>query len=172
MLNLDLETAKFIKNADNTYTIHQPIGDGGMLSLPRVAVEIKAEALVDETVGDYWQYIEYDKPQKKHYKSTILLSKIKSFGASLVRRAKDYEDCIAQASTGHTPEVYDLKKCTMCGKEFDLWDEQENFCFDHHIGYGSKYDGDKVRLNLCCDCFDKVIDTIIPMCKESPIVEE
>lgn len=63
-----------------------------------------------------------------------------------------------------------MKKCTMCGKEFDMWDEQENFCFEHNVGYGSKYDMEKVNVNLCCDCFDKVMDMIIPMCKESPII--
>jgi hypothetical protein len=60
----------------------------------------------------------------------------------------------------------------MCGKEFDIWDKQENFCFCHRVGYGSRHDGDDIRLNLCCDCFDKVLDVIIPMCQESPIGEE
>ena len=32
------------------------------------------------------------------------------------------------------------KICSMCGKKFDMWDEQEDFCFVRHIGYGSKYD--------------------------------
>lgn len=54
-----------------------------------------------------------------------------------------------------------MKKCNMCGKEFDMWDEQENFCFTHYVGYGSKYDFNKVDLKLCCDCFDKVMDFII-----------
>jgi len=57
----------------------------------------------------------------------------------------------------------------MCGKKFDMWDEQENFCFEHRVGYGSKNDGDVVRLKLCCGCFDRIIDIISPMSKEKII---
>lgn len=65
-----------------------------------------------------------------------------------------------------------VKKCNMCGKEFDFYDEQENFCFEHQIGYGSIHDGEKLSLNLCCECFDKVVDTITLRCKTSPLGEE
>lgn len=57
----------------------------------------------------------------------------------------------------------------MCGKELDMWDLQEDFSFNHHVGYGSKYDCDVIHLALCCDCFDKVMDYIVPQCKISPI---
>lgn len=53
-----------------------------------------------------------------------------------------------------------MKRCTMCGKEFDIWDEQENFCFQHRVGYGSAHDGDVISLKLCCSCFDRVIYVI------------
>ena len=66
---------------------------------------------------------------------------------------------------------YRLKVCNMCGKTFDFWDNQESFCFDHYIGYGSTHDFERIRLNLCCNCFDKVIDWIIPQCKHDPISE-
>lgn len=59
--------------------------------------------------------------------------------------------------------------CTMCGKVFDNWDYQENFCFEHLIGYGSKYDCERLKLNLCIDCFDTVLDFILPQCKTNPI---
>lgn len=62
-------------------------------------------------------------------------------------------------------------KCTMCGKEFDFWDKQENFCFEHQVGYGSAHDGEKISLKLCCECFDKVIDIIAPMCLTDPFEE-
>lgn len=65
----------------------------------------------------------------------------------------------------------DKKKCTMCGKEFDLWDEQQDFCFERKIQYGSIHDSEQLSINLCCDCFDKVIDIVSPMCKESPLKE-
>jgi hypothetical protein len=59
----------------------------------------------------------------------------------------------------------------MCGKTFNFWDNQESFCFDHYIGYGSTHDFERIRLNLCCHCFDKVIDWIIPQCKHDPMSE-
>ena len=63
--------------------------------------------------------------------------------------------------------------CNMCGKELDVWDLQENQDYSLHtkIGYGSKHDGDNVNLDLCCDCFDKILDKIIPLCKHNPITE-
>lgn len=58
--------------------------------------------------------------------------------------------------------------CTMCGKEFDMWDEQEGFGFNYHVGYGSKFDCSHVMVDLCCDCFDELMDTyILPKCKVS-----
>ena len=57
----------------------------------------------------------------------------------------------------------------MCGEEFDCWDEQENFCFQHIIGYGSIHDGERIVINLCCNCFDKVIDIVVPICKTNPL---
>lgn len=56
--------------------------------------------------------------------------------------------------------------CNMCGKELDIWDVQEAFSIERRLGYGTKYDGDKLRLDLCCDCMEKIIDE----CKISPIV--
>lgn len=64
------------------------------------------------------------------------------------------------------------KICSMCGKMFDLWDEQEDFCFVRHIGYGSKYDMKGLYLNLCCDCFDKIVDWFLPLCVNDPLVDE
>ena len=64
------------------------------------------------------------------------------------------------------------KICSMCGKKFDMWDEQEDFCFVRHIGYGSKYDMMGLYLNLCCDCFDKIADWFLPLCVNDPLVDE
>ena len=58
--------------------------------------------------------------------------------------------------------------CNKCGKEFDIYDEQENFSIhSYQIGYGSKYDGSGLQLDLCCECMDELIDS----CKISPIEE-
>ena len=61
-----------------------------------------------------------------------------------------------------------LKKCNMCGKSFDMWDDYANFGMSYEIGYGSKHDGESLDLDLCCDCFDRVMDIITPMCKLPP----
>lgn len=58
--------------------------------------------------------------------------------------------------------------CNMCGKQFDIWDTQEDFSINRRLGYGTKYDGDELQLDLCCDCMEKIIDE----CKISPIIGE
>lgn len=61
--------------------------------------------------------------------------------------------------------------CSMCGKELDELDLQEDFYFKHYIGYGSKYDLNIFEARLCCDCFDKILDTVLPMFKSNPLNE-
>ena len=61
--------------------------------------------------------------------------------------------------------------CNMCGKTFEFWDHEENVCLDRFIGYGSKHDFHRIQLNLCCHCFDKVIDWILPQCMHDPMSE-
>lgn len=48
------------------------------------------------------------------------------------------------------------KICNLCGKEFDIWDEQEDFGFSYDVGYGSDYDGEHLEAHFCCACFDKI----------------
>ena len=55
--------------------------------------------------------------------------------------------------------------CNICGKEFDLWDRQEGFGFDYLVGYGSKYDGEHLQADFCCDCFDSLMNELAPRCK-------
>lgn len=55
--------------------------------------------------------------------------------------------------------------CNKCGKKLDLFDRQQRFSIHTKIQYGSVYDGSDVSLNLCCDCFDALINS----CKVSPI---
>ena len=58
--------------------------------------------------------------------------------------------------------------CNMCGKEFDTWDMQEGFYIhSSYIGYGSKYDGGSLDIDLCCNCMDKIIDA----CKIFPVTD-
>lgn len=79
MLNIDLEKATFIKNKDNTYRVYQPIGSG-ILKLPKVIIEIKAEALEDET-GNIFQWI--DGEEKRPFLSRFIRKIVPPF---LVRR--------------------------------------------------------------------------------------
>ena len=58
--------------------------------------------------------------------------------------------------------------CNKCGKKFDIWDVQENFSINTLLGYGTKYDGDKLELHLCCNCIEKLVDE----CVVSPIKED
>lgn len=51
-------------------------------------------------------------------------------------------------------------KCTMCGKQFSIFDVQDGWLFDDHRGYGSKYDEIHIKFNLCADCLDKIIDYV------------
>lgn len=51
--------------------------------------------------------------------------------------------------------------CNKCGKKFDMWDIQEDFSIRRTIGYGSRYDGDKLNINLCCDCMDGLIEECV-----------
>lgn len=63
--------------------------------------------------------------------------------------------------------MQDGKVCNRCGKELDFWDIQEDFTIHKHVGYGSIYDGEVVKLQFCGDCFDE----IVAECKVSPIEE-
>ena len=58
-----------------------------------------------------------------------------------------------------------VTKCNMCGKVFDNYDEFMGFSIHRILGYGSKYDGDTLELDLCCECVDKLIE----MCTVSPL---
>ena len=57
--------------------------------------------------------------------------------------------------------------CSKCGKAFDFFDAQEDFSIRRKLGYGTKYDGDRLDVQLCCDCMEKLIDE----CAVSPITE-
>lgn len=55
------------------------------------------------------------------------------------------------------------KRCTICGKKFDIHDKYADLHFKKEIGYGSVHDGEVFELNLCCKCFDNIaelLDTI------------
>lgn len=60
------------------------------------------------------------------------------------------------------------KICNMCGREMDTFDLEEDFGIHTRLGYGTKYDGCWLELDLCCHCMELLIEE----CEISPIVEE
>ena len=65
-----------------------------------------------------------------------------------------------------------IKHCTMCGKELNEYELDPTLTFDLFPGYGSRYDMDHIHMELCWDCFDKIIDWIRPQCEKDPVIEE
>lgn len=55
--------------------------------------------------------------------------------------------------------------CNLCGKEMDIWDKKEEFSIHRRCGYGTKYDGETIELDICCDCMERLIDS----CKVPPV---
>lgn len=55
--------------------------------------------------------------------------------------------------------------CNVCGKEFDVWDKQASFSIHKRCGYGTKYDGETITLDICCECMERLVDS----CMISPI---
>lgn len=58
--------------------------------------------------------------------------------------------------------------CNICGKEFDEYDENNAFYIWSHPQYGSKFDGELVTVDMCVDCFDKLVES----CAVNPIADE
>lgn len=58
--------------------------------------------------------------------------------------------------------------CNRCGKEFDTWDKQEDFSIHKRCGYGTKYDGMSIELDLCCEC----MEWLIKECAVFPVSEQ
>lgn len=57
-------------------------------------------------------------------------------------------------------------KCNMCGKAMDEYDLNNGSTIYQRLCYGSKYDGENIAIDLCCNCIDALIDS----CSISPIV--
>lgn len=57
--------------------------------------------------------------------------------------------------------------CSKCGEELDFWDQQEDFSIHRHLGYGTKFDGSDLDIELCCVCMEELIET----CAICPVTE-
>ena len=92
-----------------------------------------------------------------------LYQKIKNF-ALLIKEAIDTNNYHSLYSClREEKEEYGNNVCTMCGKKFNFFDEQEDFSFDKMIGYPSYYDYDRIQFKLCVKCFDDIMHSISPL---------
>lgn len=62
--------------------------------------------------------------------------------------------------------------CNKCGKKMDIFDLQTGVRMHDVLGYGSKYDGSTVNLDLCSQCTDELIDYIKSVGKFNPVVSD
>lgn len=62
-------------------------------------------------------------------------------------------------------------RCNVCGSIFGVEDEDANIGLHKIIEYGngSKYEGHFIDLDICVDCFDKLIEKYSSRCAISPI---
>lgn len=61
-----------------------------------------------------------------------------------------------------------MRVCNKCGRVIDFEDRFPGLCYEGRGEYGSKYDEEEISLDLCCDCFDWLVD----VCLISPITED
>ena len=60
--------------------------------------------------------------------------------------------------------------CNMCGNKISEIDLKCNeFSINHQFGYGSAYDGNLLRLDLCSECQNKLTAHLIENCKINPL---
>lgn len=58
-------------------------------------------------------------------------------------------------------------KCNLCGQPLDQWDVQNDFVLHRKIGFGSDYDTEELKLQLCNSC----LDSLVARCEVTPLVE-
>ena len=51
--------------------------------------------------------------------------------------------------------------CNLCGKEMDYVNLNNGLKISRTMGYGSAYDGDHIDIDICCECFDKIIEACV-----------
>lgn len=65
-----------------------------------------------------------------------------------------------------------VTKCNVCGKTVkQVYEDQMLISIYDRIGYGSKHDGSILDVDICCDCFDMLIDDFTEKCTINPIKE-
>lgn len=61
-----------------------------------------------------------------------------------------------------------MLKCSLCGKHFNEFDEQQKAEIHTKLQYGSAYDGGYLDLHICSTC----LDMLIGQCAICPVTDE
>lgn len=62
-------------------------------------------------------------------------------------------------------------KCNCCGKAINNQRHPYGLGVHKKIGYGSKFDGQEIEIDLCCNCLDKLLNLMIKKFKYNPLLE-
>lgn len=68
-------------------------------------------------------------------------------------------------------EYIAIKVCDICGRTYEFLDVQASKSNTIYLGFGSKYDLNIFNYDVCCECFDKMIDLVLPLFPKSPLDE-
>lgn len=61
--------------------------------------------------------------------------------------------------------------CTMCGRVFTDCEGHPGFSFGDIPAFGSGYDGKRIRIRLCGECFDRMLSWMRPQCGSDPVTD-
>ena len=64
-----------------------------------------------------------------------------------------------------------ILKCNCCGSEINNTQRPYGIGVHTRIGYGSKFDGQEIDLDLCSDCLDKIMNYMNKKFKYSPVLK-
>lgn len=65
-----------------------------------------------------------------------------------------------------------LTRCNVCGNTVEqVFENQMLISIHERIGYESEHDGSMLDLDICSDCFDKLIDSFAGKCVINPMKE-
>lgn len=77
---------------------------------------------------------------------------------------KEQDEIYEQLTISPPEQVY----CNICGGLMDFWDIQEDFTIHRCVGYGSVHDMEEIKLHMCCECFDRIVE----QCAINPVIGE
>lgn len=60
-------------------------------------------------------------------------------------------------------------QCNVCGRDTRNTEVHIEIQIHQLIGYGSRYDGEKIDFDVCAKCVDTILEAISKVCKISPI---